>query len=92
MAQAEQPVDRRADSFKLPAQAQRFQRADALRLDQQPRAHGRQLRMLFENADVVPLAGKGNGRGQASIAGAGDTNGQRTESGHGNVSESHLPA
>ncbi len=89
MAQAEQLVDRRTDSFELAAQAQGLERADALRLDQQPRAHGRQLWMFFENTDIVALAGKGDGGGQAGVAGAGDADGQRTESGHGSVSESY---
>ncbi len=89
MAQAEQPVNRRADPFEFAAQAQCLERADALRLDQQPRAHGRQLRMFLENADIVALSGKGDGGSQAGIAGAGDADGQWVESGHGSASESH---
>ena len=82
MAQTDQSVDRRADTLKLAAHAERLQRADALRLDQQARAHGGQLRMLFKDVHVVPMTGKRDGGGEAGVTGAGNADGQRAGCGH----------
>lgn len=87
MAQADQSIDRRADALKLAAHTERLQRADALRLDQQARAHGGQLRVLFEDVHVVPLASKRDGGGEASVTGAGNADGQRAGCGHEGVAD-----
>ncbi len=87
MAQADQPVDRRADPFERAAHAERLERADTLRLDQQARAHRGQLRVLLEDVHVVPLAGKRNGGGQAGVTGASDADGQRAGCGHEGVAD-----
>ncbi|KAG1319158.1 hypothetical protein G6F63_014877 [Rhizopus arrhizus] len=77
MRHPQQAGDRRAHIQRVHVHPKRTQRAHAGRLQQQARAQGREPRVLFKDAHLMPGLRQGERSRQPGAAGAGDPTGKR---------------